>query len=136
MNTTLSSPSYPILLTCRTQHQHWALELSQSEQEIDQLMSLLAELPYDTYRSLDHHAIDYTQRLRQLKTRIRRLLTDAVCPGIACSSANVAAVPCPDPHFVPTLSGNSLIASVSAEYSQLKDRCHRFLSELMRLNLI
>lgn len=136
MNTALSTTLLPILLTCRTQHQHWAVDLAQREDDIDQIISLLADLPGDTYRSLNHRVIEYVQKLHQLKAHIHRLLTDVVCSGVACSSMSVANVTCSDPHFAPLTAGNSLIASVSAEYDQIKDRCHLFLSELMRLNLI
>ncbi len=136
MNTALSTTPTPILLTCRTQHQHWAVDLAQHEDDIDQIISLLADLPGETYRSLNHRASEYVQKLHQLKAHIHRLMTEVVCSGVACSSVNVASVTCPDPHFAPLSTGNSLIASVSAEYDQIKDRCHAFFSELMRLNLI
>ncbi len=137
MNTALPTTlQMPVLFTCRTQHQHWAADLAQREDDIDQMMSLLSDLPDDTYRSLNHHAPAYVQKLRQLKAHIHRLLTEVVCLGVACSSASVASVTCPDPRFVQTGGVNALIISMSSEYSQLKDRCHLFLSELMRLNLI
>lgn len=136
MNTALLTTSIPILLTCRTQHQHWAAELAQRQEDIDQIISLLADLPGETYRSLNHRVMEYVQKLHQLKAHIHRLLTEVVCSGVACSSVSVVNVTCPDPHFAPLTSANSLIESVSAEYDQIKDRCHIFFCELMRLNLI
>ncbi|MCY7359811.1 MAG: hypothetical protein LH609_20635 [Rudanella sp.] len=136
MNTALPTMPTSILLTCRTQHQHWATDLAQREDDIDQIISLLADLPGETYRSLNHRVIEYVQKLQQLKAHIHGLLTEVVCSGIACSSMSMASVTCPDPHFAPHISGNSLIASASSEYDQIKDRCQAFFSELMRLNLI
>jgi hypothetical protein len=137
MNNALPATSQePVLLTCRTQHQHWATDLAQREADIDQMMSLLTDLPEETYRSLNHHAPAYVQKLHQLKTNIHRLQTEVVCTGLACSSASVVGTICPDPRFAQSGGVSNLITSVSAEYGQLKDRCHRFLGELMRLNLI
>lgn len=134
MNTT----RIPVLQTCRTQHKNWASELTQSEADIDQLMALLAELPTDTYRSFNHQSSDYAQILSQLKTRIHDVLTDVVCQGQQCApgQATVVAASCPDPHFQQPATRNSLISNLSMEYGQIKDRCHVFLGELMRLNLI
>ena len=130
-----TSPFQMPLQTCRTQHQAWAASLEQSEDEIDQLLTLLAELPSDSFRSLNHHTVDYTQSLSRLKSRIHNLRVDVVCSGTSCSSP-VPASSCPDPHFGVTVTSNGLIASVSAEYARMKDRCQSFLGELMWLNLI
>ena len=138
MKTNQSTTSIPTLQTCRTQHKNWASELSQSEADIDQLMALLSELPTDTYRSFNHQSSDYTQILSQLKVRIHYVLTDVVCQGEQCATTpvSVTITTCPDPHFWQPATRNSLISNLSAEYNQIKDRCHVFLGELMRLNLI
>ena len=128
-------PSQTPLLTCRTQHQAWAASLEQSEDEIDQLLTLLAELPNDSYRSVNQYTVDYTQSLSRLKSRIHNLRVDVVCSGTNCSLP-IPASPCPDPHFSASVTSNSLISSVSNEYARMKDRCQTFLGELMRLNLI
>ena len=121
--------------TCRNQNQAWATTLARNEQEIDQLLVLLAELPNDSDRTLQPYTVDYAQVFDQLKVRIHRLRTDVVCSGAGCSSPTPPAA-CPDVRFVPPGTGNSLISSVSAEYSRAKERCDAFLSGLMMLNLI
>lgn len=123
------------LQTCRTQHQTWAATLSQSEQDIDQLIQLLAELPGESYRSFSHHASDYTRTLNRLKGQIQMLRRDVVCSGTGCAGP-VMLVACSDQRFVSPPISNSLMLAMSAEYDRLKDRCQLFLSELMRLNLI
>ncbi|RYF45918.1 MAG: hypothetical protein EOO39_50495 [Cytophagaceae bacterium] len=138
MNNVTQSPlqsSTNMLQTCRTQHQAWAVSLEQSEEEIDQLLTLLADLPNDSYRSLNHPVVGYTQSLSRLKSRIHNLRVDVVCTGTGCS-APVPAASCPDPHFSQPLTSSSIISSVSAEYARMKDRCQSFLGELMLLNLI
>ncbi len=130
-----SGPYQMPLQTCRTQHQAWAANLEQSEDEIDQLLTLLAELPNDSYRSLNHPIVGYTQSLSRLKSRIHNLRVDVVCSGTNCA-VPTPTTSCPDPHFGVAVTSNSLISSVSAEYARMKDRCQSFLGELMRLNLI
>lgn len=121
--------------SCRHQHQTWATTLAGDEQEIDQLLTLLAELPSNSYRSLQPYTVDYAQVLNRLKVRMNRLRVDAVCTGTGCSSSTPPAA-CPDPRFVSPMTGNTLIASVSAEFSRAKERCDAFFCELMVLNLI
>jgi hypothetical protein len=137
LQTTPSAPIQTPLQTCRTQHQAWAVSLEQSEEEIDQLLTLLADLPNDSYRSLNHPVIGYTQSLSRLKSRIHNLRVDVVCTGTGCSTP-APATSCPDPHFSQptTTNSTSLISAVSAEYDRMKDRCQSFLGELMLLNLI
>lgn len=130
-----SSELTSALLTCRTQNQRWATTLSESEQEIDQLLTLLAELPTpDTYRSLTAPGT-YTASLQRLKASMRQLRSEVVCAGAGCSQPTPV-VPCPDLHFGLTSSANALITNASAEYNRVRDRCYAFLGELMGLNLI
>ncbi len=126
----------PVLQTCRARHQQWAAQLTHCEADVEQLLGLLTELPSETYRSFSHYPPDYTQLLSQLKGRIHYLLTDVVCSTEQCSSVTPPVVPCPDPHFVQPAADNSLISGIWDEYDQLKNRCHLFLGELVRLNLI
>lgn len=121
--------------TCRHQHRTWANLLAGDEQEIDQLLTLLAELPTDSYRSLQPYPVDYARVLNRLKARVNCLRVDAVCTGAGCSSPTPPAS-CPDPRFVSSTTGNTVISSVSAEFCRAKDRCDAFLGELMMLNLI
>lgn len=109
--------------------------LIQDEQEINQLLTLLAELPDENYRSLQPYTVDYEQVLNRLKARINRLRVEVVCTGTGCSSPTPPAS-CPDPRFVPPGTGNTLISSVSAEFSRAKDRCDAFFCDLMVLNMI
>ena len=119
---------------CRFRHRTWAAALVQNEGEIDQLRTLLADLPNDTCRSL-HHAVDYAQGLDQLKTRVHRLRMEVVCTGTDCPLLTPPGA-CPDPRFVPSGTSNSLISNAFADYGLLKDQCQLFFGELMQLNLI
>jgi len=98
-------------------------------------MTLLADLPSDSFRSLNHPLVGYTQSLSRLKSRIHNLRVDVVCTGAGCTSTVVAAS-CPDPHFIQPTSSGSIVSAVSAEYDRMKERCQAFLGELMLLNLI
>lgn len=133
--TAATLPVQTPLQTCRTQHKAWAVSLEQSEEEIDQLLTLLADLPSDSYRSLNHPIVGYTQSLNRLKSRIHNLRVDVVCTGANCATP-VPATACPDPHFSQPTTSGSIISAVSAEYDRMKDRCQAFLGELMLLNLI
>ncbi len=123
------------LLTCRSQHQRWASTLSENEQEIDFLLSVLADLPDPaSYRSLT--APDaYAATLHRLKATIGQLRHAVVCIGVSCTQPSPP-VPCPDAHFAPLPTSNALITSVSAECDRVRDRCQSLLGELMGLNLI
>ena len=129
-----SSEDYSPVQTCQSQHQTWATTLVRNEQEIDQLLTLLADLPDDACRGLHHHTVDYAQGLDQLKTRIHRLRGDVVCTGAGCPLLTPPA--CPDSRFVSPGTDNPLISNVSADYGLVKDRCQLFFGELMQLNLI
>ena len=129
-----SLEDYSPVHTCRNQHRTWATVLVQNEEHIDQLLTLLADVPDDGCRSL-HHAVAYAQGLDQLKTRVHRLRTEVVCTGTDCPLSTPPAA-CPDPRFVPSDAGNFLISTVSADYNRLKDRCQLFFGDLMQLNLI
>lgn len=129
--------------TCRTQHQTWAAQLAQNEQEIDQLLTLLTELPGYDYQRMRNHTVDYAQALNQLKNRIHRLQLDVLCTSQSCAqpSAGVAAKSafpvCPDGRYAtPPAQGSSLVATVSSEYDRVKSRFNAFVGELMGLNLI
>lgn len=121
--------------TCRHQHQTWAASLAERELEIDQLLSLLADLLPEEYHSIHHHSVDYALALSRLKNRIHQLRVDVVCTGAHCSTPTPPTV-CPDPHFMPSTLGNSLMSAVAVEFGQMKDRCRAFFGELMVLNLI
>ncbi len=111
------------------------MTLTQSEQEIDQLLTLLTELPGETYRSFSHHTSDYTQGLIRLKGKIQSIRNNMVCAGLGCASP-AWALPCPDGRFLSQTVSTSLVSAVCVEYDRMKDRCQSFLGELMRLNLI
>ncbi|MBO0935437.1 hypothetical protein J2I47_02640 [Fibrella sp. HMF5335] len=123
------------VLSCRAQHQSWASRLSQSEAEIDQLLSLLTDLPVDTYRSLSEFSQTYASALSRLKTNIHQLQTDVVCDGRGCASTPPPAT-CTDVHFTSPVSSNALISSALLSYDQIKSRCNTYLAELVGLNLI
>jgi hypothetical protein len=121
--------------TCRSLHQTWATTLTESEQEIDQLLNLLEEFPDDKYQTLHERTTNIAQTLSQLRSRIQHLQLDMVCAGTHCSSLEIT-TSCPDPHFMLPATGNPLISAVTIEYGLIKERCQAFLGELMRLNLI
>jgi len=135
MTNTLTANALPALQTCRGLHQTWATTLARSEDEIDQLLSLLADLPTNTGPDPRHVILSQAQALNHLKATIHRLRLDVVCSGAACASPRPATT-CPDERFTQVPTNQPLIASVSDEYNRLKYRCQNFLGELMRLNLI
>ena len=125
--------------TCRAQHQSWAAQLARNEQEIDQLLTLLAELPSHNYQHMRSHTVTYAQTLKQIKNRIHRLRIDVLCTDQTCvqAAARVAAPICPDGRYdTPPAQGSTLIATVSSDYDRVKSRCNTFVGELMGLNLI
>jgi hypothetical protein len=134
-------PTFPLdlaqsrVLSCRAQHQNWANRLSQSEAEIDQLLSLLSDLPADSYSSLTEFKRAYASALNRLKIGIHQLQTDVVCDGLGCASTPPPTT-CTDVHFTSPVSSNALISSALLSYDQIKDRCNTYLAELVGLNLI
>lgn len=136
---TRHQPTDTVFQTCRTQHQTWAAQLAQNELEIDQLLTLLAELPSHNYQHMRSYTVTYAQTLKQLKNRIHRLQLDVLCTRHTCAPApNTPAAPtCPGGQYA-TLpaQGSSLVATVSSEYDRVKSRCNSYVGELMGLNLI
>lgn len=134
-------PSFPFsqaqsrVLSCRAQHQSWAATLTQSEEGIDQLLTLLADLPGNSYRSLSEFKQIYASALNRLKTTIHQLRTSVVCDGSGCASTPPPAM-CIDARFTSPVSRNVLIDSVLVNYDQIKARCNTYLAELVGLNLI
>jgi len=134
-----NQPTEALFQTCRTQHQTWAVQLAQNEEEIDQLLTLLAELPSYDYQHMRNHTVDYAQTLNQLKNRIHRLQLDVLCTSHTCvpASAKPVSSACPDGRYAtPPAQGSSLVATVSSEYDRVKSRFNAFVGELMGLNLI
>lgn len=124
----------PLPPICRSQHQNWVASLGESEREIDQLLSVLAELPTTNYRSLRHRAVEYALTLTKLKSRIHRLRIDVACQSDRCLKMD--APRCTDPRFMICSTGGALLTGVSTEYDRVKANCQAFLSELMGLNLL
>lgn len=127
--------AYSPVQTCRNLHRTWASVLVRNEQEIDQLLTLLTDVPDDTCRSLNHNAVDYAQGLDHLKTRVHRMRTEGICTGTDCPLLTPPAA-CPDARFVLSGVGNPLISTISADYGLMKGRCQLFFGELVQLNLI
>ncbi len=123
------------VLSCRAQHQTWAATLTQSEDGIDQLLALLADLPGDSYRTLNEFKQTYASALNRLKTGIQQLRTSVVCDGSGCA-APVPPAMCIDARFSSPVSRNVLIDNVLLSYEQVKSRCNTYLAELVGLNLI
>lgn len=123
------------LLTCRQQHAAWAETLQRSEQDIDQLLSLLADLPTDPCHLPRRYILDYASALNQLRTTIHRLRVDIVCSGSHCGNEQPA-TPCPDGRFVVQAVGTNPINGLAAEYDRLRTRCQSYLDELVGLNLL
>jgi hypothetical protein len=122
--------------TCRTRHQAWANTLRQSEQEIDQLLTLLADLPEQTKSlQLQSQTVQYESTLNRLKNHIQHLRTDMICAGSDCN-AQPGEVGCTDVRFVPQASEVTIFSGLSAEVGRIKERCQSFLGKLVGLNLI
>lgn len=139
----LNQPTNILFQTCRAQHQTWAAQLAREEQEIDQLLTLLAELPSYDYQQMRNHTVTYAQTLKRLKNRIHRLRIDVLCANQTCAQATAGAAAksaypaCPDGRYAtPPAQGSSLMATVSSDYDRVKSRCNTYVGELMGLNLI
>ncbi|WP_044129366.1 hypothetical protein [Rudanella lutea] len=132
---TFSDSTHPVL-TCRSQHQQWASSLHQSEEEIDQLLSLLTDLPAQiSFLDLQQQTVQYAAALSRLKNHIHQLQVDVVCAGAGCSAQTTDAK-CPDVRFTPQPAEVPLFPSLSAEVNRMKERCQAFLGKLVGLNLI
>lgn len=120
---------------CRSQNQLWATTLVANEQEIDQLLTILADLPEQhSYRSLYHRAIDYTGDLACLKSRFQQMRLNMVCAGIPCASSEHQT--CRDPHFGLYTLLETHCRPLTDEFSRIKDGCYQFLNGMVSLNLI
>ena len=123
------------VLSCRVQHQMWAATLAQSEDGIDQLLALLADLPGDSYWTLHEFKQTYASALSRLKLGIQQLRMSVVCDGSGCA-APIPPAMCIDARFTSPVSRNVLIDSVLVNYEQIKTHCNTYLAELVGLNVI
>ncbi len=123
------------LYTCRQLHQRWAGTLLASEGEVNQLLTLLADLPDPATPRSPAHLTILSAQLHRLKTRICQLRTEMVCSGGLCSLPQPPQ-PCPDAHFVARPEPTDPIADLATECSGVQNRCQTVLSELMELNMI
>ncbi|GAB2583574.1 hypothetical protein [Spirosoma areae] len=125
----------PGIQTCRHQNQHWAATLAQNEQEIDQLLSLLANLPeHHSYRSLHHPAVDYSGSLNLLKMSFQQLRLDMVCEGMTCTLTERQT--CQEPRFGVYTLIERHCRPLTDEFNRVRDEYYQFLTCLMTLNLI
>lgn len=121
--------------TCRTQNQAWATTLVANEEEIDQLLTLLADLPgQHSYRSLYHHAVDYTGDLACLKSSFQEIRLDMICQGIPCTSTEHQT--CREPRFGLYTLIETHFRPLTDEFTRIKDGCYQFLAGMVSLNLI
>lgn len=121
--------------TCRIQNQAWATTLVANEQEIDQLLTLLADLPEQhSYRSLYHRAVEYTGDLACLKSRFQQIRLTMVCEGIPCTSTEHQA--CREPRFGLYSLIETHFRPLTDEFSRIRNGCYQLLNGMVSLNLI
>lgn len=105
-----------------------------NEQEIDQLLRILADLPeHNSYRSLRHRAADYIGGLNILKSRFQRLRLDMTCESACVPNESQT---CREPRFGLYTRIETHFRPLTDEFSRIKDGCYQFLSGLVSLNLI
>ena len=120
---------------CRTENQRLETILTGYEQEIDQLMILLADvLDQYNYHSLRQRALTYQIDLKHLKIRLDRLRMDLICASGQCGS-NPSAV-CKEHRLGFYQSIKPQLTTLSDEFTSTKDGCYQFLSVLVQLNLM
>ncbi|MFD1141824.1 hypothetical protein ACFQ4C_11925 [Larkinella insperata] len=119
---------------CQTENQRWAVTLTNLEQEINQLLTLLEDvLAQYNHQNLRHRAIDYYRGLNRLKVWFNRLRMD-LCEKSDCASSNL--LPCEKPRFGRQPVLPSQFADLSDEFIRTKTGCYQFLSGLVQLNLL
>lgn len=73
-----------LMQVCQNHHSGWTKIVTQCEQEIDQLLELLADLPQNpTYRSLCLRAGECNEALDELKCYYQRIRSTMICES-AC----------------------------------------------------
>lgn len=129
----MAEPNLYQLDYCRTENQRWTLTLNSYEQEVSQLLVLLEDvLEQYNQQNLRQRAIEYYQRLNQLKIWFNRLRSDILCES--CSPN--APLPCDHARFSRHTTLPAQFSSLSDEFSHTKSGCYQFLSVLVQLNLI
>ncbi len=128
----------PLLIqTCRTQHQVWATTIAADKQEIDQLLTILTDLPTPRhYRSLHHSAVDYADTLNLLKGDFQRLQGCMVCDRAACTAPQQLLCASPRLGLYTTLAVNSHLLALTDEFDRIRERYYQFLSFMVTLNMI
>ncbi|GAB3318489.1 hypothetical protein GCM10027299_10040 [Larkinella ripae] len=131
--TSISAPDPLQLEYCRTENQRRTTALTTYQQEISQLLALLDDvLAQYNHPNLRHRAIDYHQRLGQLKSWFSRLRSDLICETCAPHTP----LPCQAVRFSRTIPLPAQFASLSDEFARTKAGCYQFLSVMVQLNLL
>ncbi|WP_338874656.1 hypothetical protein WBJ53_03455 [Spirosoma sp. SC4-14] len=139
MTDTLTNPPQgeesSLIQACRSQNQVWTTAIVQYEQEIDNLLALLADLlEHPTYQNLRLRAIDYYGTLNQVKSRFQRLRLDMVCENRVCMPSDQQV--CREPRFGLYTLVDSHLRALADEFSRVKAGCYQFLSVMVTLNML
>jgi|GEM_PF-1900388 len=139
MTDTLTNPPQgdesSLIQACRSQNQAWTTAIVQYEQEIDNLLALLADLlEHPVYQNLRLRAIDYHGTLNHVKNRLQRLRLDMVCENRVCLPSERQV--CRDPRFGLQPLVESHLRALTDEFSRVKAGCYQFLSVMVTLNML
>ncbi len=122
-----SGEELSLVQTCRHQHRAWFTTISQSEQEIDQLMDGLRNSSTGQPNLLrTNNLTAYYSDLKRLKYLFHRLRLDRVCQNVACMMAEKQ--PCCKPRaslYVITHMTENL-RSLTNELNQIQAGLSRF----------
>ncbi|MGA0560133.1 hypothetical protein ACO2Q8_25955 [Larkinella sp. VNQ87] len=134
-NNLIAEPDQQTVDLCHTENQRWARTLTNYQQEIDQLLTLLDDvLERYTQQNLRPRAIEYQQHLHRLQAWFKRFRSDLICERADCPPGSQQI--CRELQFGRHTTIAAQLADLSADFSRTKMGCYQFLSILVQLNLL
>jgi hypothetical protein len=113
--------------SCRSQHQYWTAIIVRNEQEIDQLLLFLMDLPEQRNpRSLNYQAKYYYSDLVRIKKVFQCLRLDLICEQSACGTASSAPCRKYQSGLYTSMAVDSQLRALADELVQIKARCSQF----------
>ncbi|WP_080240323.1 hypothetical protein [Spirosoma rigui] len=112
---------------CQIQHQYWTAIIVRNEQEIQQLLLFLTELPEQRNpQSPNYQAKYYYSDLIRLKNIFQRLRLDMICDHSLCGSTTPFSCRKAKAGLYTNMAVDAQLRVLDAELARIKARCTQF----------
>lgn len=118
---------------CQSANQSWMAAFAHYQEEIDYLLSQIADLRNGSaYRSLFHSPEQYHRDLIRLRSQMQQVRVKNLCEHLNCTSAQSS--PCINARF--GLYAVVPWSTLTDEFARLQSGCRQLFTNLLSLNLL